>query len=138
VPEGNHPNANHRLYVDDKESYYRYDRLPTLSPLDEEPTGVQWNHPDEEHHRTTVWSGNGCLYIERVGSEVIVDRYGNVVGGHHAPAVAMSVPEPEIDFGPSANKRTYNPVGSVTDGFASYKGSTVYGDGCGGCGKNIS
>jgi hypothetical protein len=54
VPEGNHPNANHRLYVDDKESYYRYDRLPTLSALDEEPTGVQWNLPD---HIIGRWCG---------------------------------------------------------------------------------
>ena len=66
VPEGNSPDASARLYVDDKESWYRYDRLPSASGLDEEPTGVEWNHPNAEFHRTTVWSGNGQLYVEHV------------------------------------------------------------------------
>ena len=126
VPEGEHPNVNRRLYVDDKESYYRYDRLPTVSPLDEEPTGVQWNHPGEKYHKTTVWSGNGCLYIERVNSEVVVDRYGNVVGGHHAPPAIIPAPAPEMDFGP-AIQQAYNPVQPTTDS----------GD-CGTCGQNVT
>jgi hypothetical protein len=63
LAEGKHPDANLRLYVDDKESWYRYDRLPSNSGLDEEPVGIHWNHPDAALHRTTVWSGNGELYI---------------------------------------------------------------------------
>ena len=66
VAGGNHPNANLRLFVDDKESWYRYDRLPEVSDVDEEPVGIHWNHPDAALHRTTVWSGNGQLYIEHV------------------------------------------------------------------------
>jgi len=66
LPEGDHPDANLRLFVDDKESWYRFDRLPSASHLDEEPTGIQWNHPDADYHRTTVWSENGKLHIEHV------------------------------------------------------------------------
>ena len=66
VKNGKHPDANKRLFVDDKESWYRYDRLPEVSTVDEEPVGIHWNHPDAALHRTTVWSGNGLLYIEHV------------------------------------------------------------------------
>jgi len=69
VPQGISPDANLRLYTDDKESWYRYDRLPSASSLDEEPVGVEWNHSDATHHRTTVWSGNGLLYIEHVEAD---------------------------------------------------------------------
>jgi hypothetical protein len=69
VEDGLHPHAYLRLFVDDTESWYRYDRLPGVSSLDEEPMGVWWNLPDVENHRTTLWSENGCLHIEHVTPE---------------------------------------------------------------------
>jgi hypothetical protein len=126
VPEGNHPDANLRLFVDDKESWYRYDRLPSVSGLDEEPVGVDWNHPDAQYHRTTVWSGNGLLYIEHATRHIVLDRYcNNTANLPNTPTIAplqasgMMLP---IEFEPP--KQANTPIIPQSK------------DGC--CGQNIS
>jgi hypothetical protein len=141
--------AAKRLYIDDKEAWYRFDNLPGKSSIQEPPVGIAWNHPDKKQHRTAVWSGNGLLYIQHpqdaaqdtnvstVYPNIAVDRFGNQYPCPSQPqTLAANVSydsmegvnwvEEKIEFAPIAKM-----TGSVSS-------PNLSGSGCGGCGKNIS